>query len=315
MKIKNKKMNKRGQIFTIISILLISLMFVSFELFSFIHERNVVKTRVSTMNNFLYSIEQNLERQMYISGFRILFLAENEITSTGEYIDVEDFFNAAFFNGTVNGDSNNSILVGATYDDIIFSLNEKSKKINVDIVLTNSSISITQEDPWFVKFTMTSDFIMQDKGDLAKWNKQQVISAFIPVEGFEDPIYTVNSYARVSRKISQTLYEGNYATDSDITNLLSHFDNNYYAANPSAPNFLKRLEGNLSANENGIESFVDTSEFSQQGISILTKSDIDYIYFSSNNPTYYSVSGMPSWFNIDSEDDHLTKYNVTELIS
>lgn len=312
---KIKKMNNRGQIFTIIAILIISLMFVSFELFSFIHERNVVKTRVSTMNNFLFSIEENLERQMYISGFRILFLAENEITSNGVYIDIEDFFNEAFFNGTVNGDSNNSILLGATYSDLISSLNQKSSKINVDIVLTNTTIDVSQEDPWFVKFTMTSDFTMEDKEDLARWDKQQIISALIPVVGFEDPTYIVNSYAMLSRKIIQTPYERNYISGTDVTNLLSHVNNGYYAANSFAPSFLNRLEGNFSADENGIESFVEIPELSQQGLPVSTKSVVDYIYFSSDNPTYYSVSGMPSWFKIDSEDNHTTKYNVGGLIS
>lgn len=308
-------MNKKGQIFSLITILIISLTFISFELFSFIQERNVIKTRVSTMNNFLYSIEENLERQMYISGFRILFLAEDEITSTGNYVNVDTFFNEAFFNETVNGDPNKSILIGATYDDLIYSLNQKAKKINVDIILSNAFINVTQDNPWFVKFTMTSDFIMQDKGDLAQWEKQQVISAFIPVVGFEDPIYTVNTYARISRKISQTPYEGNYVDGTNVTNLLFHIDNGHYAANPSAPSFLKRLEGDFSADENGIESFVEIPEISQQGISTLTKSNIDYIYFSLENPSSYSVSGMPSWFRIDSQDNHSEKYNVSGLIS
>ena len=68
-------MNKKAQIFTVLAIVLIMLMFVSFEIFSMIRERDSIKTRVSSMDSFLNSIEDNLERQMYISGFRILFLA------------------------------------------------------------------------------------------------------------------------------------------------------------------------------------------------------------------------------------------------
>ena len=294
--------SKKAQLFSILAILIISLMFLSFELFSFIHQKNVIKTRVSTMDSFLYSIEQNLERQIYISGFRILFLAEHHITSTGTYINVDDFFNEAFFNGTVNNISNN-ILLGATYSDLINSLNQKASKINVDITLSNTFINISQDDPWHVKFSLVSDFIMQDKGNLAKWEKQQVLSAFIPIEGLEDPLYIVNGYAKVYRTINQTPYEGSYGS-----NLLSHVNNGYYATNSFAPSFLNRLEGNLSADENGIESFVNLLEFSQQGIPVLEKSCIDYIYFSSNNPSYYPVAGMPSWFRIDYEDGHQEKY-------
>ncbi len=298
---------KKAQLFSILAILIISLMFLSFELFSFIHQRGVIKTRISTMDSFLYSIEQNLERQVYISGFRILFLAENQITSTGNYIEVDKFFNEAFFNGTVNNVSS-EILLGATYNDLINSLNQKANKINTEIILSNTIINISQDDPWHIKFSLVSDFIMRDKGDLAKWEKQQVISAFIPITGLEDPIYTVNSYAKVSRKINQTIYEGNYFNEGDVSNLLSHVNNGYYAENSFAPSFLKRLEGNLSADKNGIESFVNLLEFSQQGIPTLEKSCMDYIYFSSNNPLYYNIVGMPSWFKIDYEDNHQEKY-------
>jgi len=141
-----KKINRRAQMFTVMIILMLFLVFISFELYSFIHEKNVVKTRVSTMNNFLFSIEENLERQMYISGFRILFLAETEIATKGTYINVDDFFNEAFFNGTVEGASNNSILSGAVYNDIINSIDVNEKKINVNITISNPVITISQEE-------------------------------------------------------------------------------------------------------------------------------------------------------------------------
>ncbi len=265
------------------------------------------------MDSFLFSVEQNLQRQVYISGFRILFLAESEITSSGNYIDVGSFFNEAFFNGTVEGVSQD-ILIGATYDDLISSVNQKASKINVDITMTNPVINVTQDDPWFVKFTLTTNFTMRDKGGLALWEKQQIISASIPVENFEDPLYVVNTYAKVSRPIRKTIYEGNYVSGSDVLNLLNHVNGGYYAANTFAPSFLKRLEGDTSPDENGIESFVDIPELSSQGLDTPTKSDIDYIYFSSETPDYYHVSGMPSWFRVDDEDGHLAKYGVAGLL-
>lgn len=311
-----KNSSKKAQLFTIMGIFIVFLVFMSFEIFSTIHERDVIKTRVSTMDNFMSSIEKNLERQMYISGFRIIFLAENHITSTGNYINVDSFFNEAFFNGSVGGVSNNSILNGATYSDLIDSLNQKASKINVNITMNNSFINISQNSPWFVNFTMTSDFVMQDRENLAKWDKEQVISALIPVEGFEDPLFTVNSYAKISRKIARTPYEGNYADEltGNVTNLLDHVNRGYYASNPNAPNFLQRLEGNLNPDSNGIESFVNIPELSSQGISTQEKTDIDYIYFSTSNPAYFGVSGMPSWFKIDNQSNHLQKYNVSSLI-
>lgn len=258
------------------------------------------------MDGFLSSVEENLERQIYISGFRILFLAEDQITSTGTYVNIENFSNEAFFNGTINGVENNPILLGATYEDIVNSLNNKARKISVEINLSNSSFIVTQSDPWNVNVTLVSNFIMNDRENLARWEKTQRISTLIPIAFFEDPIFTVKSYAKISRKINQTPYEGNY-TD----NLLLHVDGRYYAANPNAPSFLKRLEGNLSADANGIESFVYIPDFSSQRLPIYDKSVIDYIYFSSENPPAHSVPRIPySWFKIDSEDNHTQKYGA-----
>ncbi len=303
--------NKKAQIFTLLTISIITLMFISFEIFSIVEQRQPIKTRISTMENFLFSLEENLERQMYISGFRIIFLGEEEILRRGIYIfDVDAFFNEAFFNGSAGGESKD-VLLGATYNDIINSINEKANKINVEVSLTNSRISISQDDPWYVKFTMTSDFIMRDKTGLAKWQKEENVSAYIPISNFEDPIYIVNTNAKISRKINKTIYEGIYIVNGDATNLAYHVNKNYYAENPNAPSFLKRLKGDLSADENGIESFVNLNEFSREGIPIKEKSSIDYIYFSSNNPPYQTVSGMPSWFKIDSQDNHLIKYNIS----
>ena len=305
--------NKKAQVFTLIAIALIGLLLISFEIFYVAQQRFSINTRISTIENFLYSIEENLERQLYISAFRIIFLAESEITNKGQYIgDVDSFFNEAFFNGSVNGEQKD-ILVGATHSDLILSLNEKSEKVSVVVSLSNISIIIRQTDPWHVNFTLSFYLIMEDKSDLARWEKSQKISALVPVSGFEDPLYIINTNAKISRKINSTIYDGNYVQGTNVSNLFNHLNRGYYTANPSAPSFLKRLEGNLSSDENGIESFVDLFELSSQGILTKDKTSVDYLYFSSDNPASYNILGMPSWFKIDSE--HLEFYNASALAS
>ncbi|MEK6926159.1 MAG: hypothetical protein AABW50_02685 [Nanoarchaeota archaeon] len=314
MKYLSFKKSKKTQIFTVLSIVLILLMFVSFEIFSLIRERQAIRTRVASMESFLSSIEDNLERQVYISGFRILFLANSHITSTGNYINVDDFFQEAFFNGTVSG-ANESLLDGTTYKDMLDSMNKKAAKINVEINMTNSVLFVSQEDPWKVKVTLTSYFTMSDKSGLASWNRTQNISAYIPIESFEDPIYPVETgLPQISKRINKTIYEGNYVSGADVSNLSKHVQDGLYAANPDAPSFLKRFEGNFSSDVNGIESFVNIPNMEAQGASTVVKSSVDYIYFSSNDPFHYGVEGMPVWLRIDGEDDHVNKYQVLGLL-
>lgn len=303
--------NKKAQIFTVFAIVLIILIFVSFGVYSEIYKRGKVKTRISTMESFISSIEKNLERQTYIAGYRIFFLAGVHMTSSGKYIDVDEFFNEAFFNGTING-TENEFLAGVNYPDLMESLTEKSDKISVIITLTNPTIEIEQEDPWNVRFTLTSDLVVEDKAGLASWTRQQVISSVIPIEGFEDPLFAIKTYTKVPRKIVRTPYESNYVTaGGDSTNLQNHISGKYYAANPNAPSFLNRLEGNFSSDINGIESFVVIPDLSLQGLQTYEKSCVDYIYFSSSNPSYSSVSTLPSWFRIDDENNRRDFYNIT----
>ncbi len=303
--------DKRAQIFTLIAIVLIGFLFITFELFSVANQKNTVKDRISTMDDYLSAIEANLGRQLYISGFRIIFLAEDHITRTGSYIDVNNFFNEAFFNGTVDGNASD-ILFGAKYSDLVNSINNKAEKINVDVALNDYHIELSQSDPWNVNFSLAANLTMTDKANLARWERREVVSVFIPVIEFVDPIYIVNTNGKVSQKINRTIYDSDYVHGTDVSNLADHVNKRYYAANSLAPSFLKRLAGDLSSDPNGIESFVDIDYLSKQGISAQSKSAVDYIYFSGNNPPFYSVNGMPSWFRIDNA--HVARYNLTGVI-
>lgn len=304
MKIKNKK----GQTFTIIAIFLIVFLFVSVEFFSDIHKRRVIRTRVETMDNFLFSIETNIQRQLYIFGYRTIFLANEQITQTGNYINVESFFNESFFNGSVNGEEK-ELMIGARYRDIVDSAQSKASKINSNVTFSNTSIKIDQIDPWNIRITLSTYIEMFDLSELAEWRKQENYTIFVPVIGFEDPIYLVNTNSLVSHKINKTIYDGNYINNSDISNLLDHLDKGYYSYESDAPSYLDRLEGNLDPDVNGIESLVDVSKLSLQGIQTYDKSVVDHVYFSLENPLTTGVSGMPSWFKVDI--DHKIKYNIS----
>lgn len=281
---------------------IIFLFFISYEIYSNVYDRNVIKTRVKTMESFVSSTEDNLARQLYISGFRIIFLAEDVISRTGAYLgNFTAFFNEAITNGTIFGNSS-QILYGATLPDIQNSTNENARKMNLYFSLSNISVSASQSDPWNIVITLNAFLSMSDVSNLASWNKNETIKAYVPIEGFEDPMYLLNTAGKVSRKINQTIYQ-NFSSRSS---LLNHLEKKYYIASSSAPSFIKRLEGINQPDENGIESFVYLPELSSQGLPVLDKSVVDYIYFSSSNPSSSSLSGMPFWFKLDSE--HIIKY-------
>lgn len=300
-------MNNKGQFFTIIAILIISIFAVSFVAYDTIKNRDSVQKRVSTMNNFILSVEKDLQRQVYISGFRAVFVINKEILETGSFIqNVNASFEELFFNGTIN-QKQEDIMSGATFSDIQNSININADKMDVVINLTNPEITIGQIDPWNVRVVLKADFYMIDKEGIASWNKVQTIEAFISIASFEDPIYSLNTNNLVTNNITRTPFTI-FVQGNNLSNLTAQALNSYYKESTTAPSFLDRLGGKLTANPEGIESFVNLQKLSNQGLAIKEKSVVDYIYFSSENPSSSHITGMPEWFSID--DNHKSAYNL-----
>lgn len=297
---KFNRFSNKGQMFTLVVISIIFLMFLSYEIYSFVNEKNSVRNRIRSMETYMTSLEENLNRQFYILGFRIVFLAENEISRTGNYItNFNSFFNEAAFNGTIEGNVSD-IMVGAKIQDIVNSNQYNANKLNLNVSLTNMQVSLIQLDAWNLGVLANFSLKLSDTNELAEWNKNSSIAIPISIIGLEDPVYIVSTRGKISQKINQS--ENAFGL-SNFSNLVSR---HLYFNNPDAPNFLMRIEGNLTSSIFGVESFVNTLELSEQGMSVQSKSVADYIYFSALNPSASNVDGMPAWFLLDEE--HRTYY-------
>jgi hypothetical protein len=309
----NKKMevkNKKAIFFTIIAIVLISLFIASFSLFYVMKDRSSVNKRVDTMNNFIFSLNQDISRQGYISGYRALLSLQDYISSSGEYLDnAEESVREATVNGTVNGQISN-LMEGYTLPELNIRISDFAKKMNLDATYTLKNVSIKQEDPWNIIIEIEIELYFEDKSQIASWNKTEKIISKIEIIDFEDPLYVINTNGFIANKIKMvdnfTFVEG-----TNVSNLLRHVNKSAYIASELAPSFLDRLEGKLSPNPNGIESLVYLPDLSAQGLTIKEKSVVDYIYFSDQNPTSFRISGMPDWFRLD--DEHLEKYGAGSL--
>ena len=176
--------NKKGILFTLVAITLLSIMAVSMVIVSLSHERDSTTKRISTLNDFVYSFEQDLPRKLYISGFRMIFLYEKRMFENGTYLNnVDDLVNETFFAGTIDGTASSDetqLLAGVLYDDIVNDLEQSAAKVNLNLQINNPVISIGQNDPWNVNITLEFDFFMEDNGGLASWNRSASIYSLIP---------------------------------------------------------------------------------------------------------------------------------------
>jgi hypothetical protein len=328
IKKRGRKMNKKGIFFTLITIAIIGLFLASYSVYHISEQRASLNDRIDTMNNFVFSTENDLQRKMYISGYRTLLLFEKRISETGQFIDdVDKRFNETFINGSLYGV--NQILMqnetgvgsGATFEKICESLQERANKNNLIVNLSEPNVSFIQTDPWNVKAVLRARLLVKDKGDLATWNKTIFIESLpIEIKNFHDPFYINGSMLDINfikNPNSSYVTNGSIPVGAHIGNITNQLNRSYYIESPGVPSFLDRYEGNYSAkNIYGIESFVDFKKFSSDYYK-KNKTRVDYIYFSTNNPASCKINNIPGdfgEFRLDCTNDpknHTNFYNVS----
>jgi len=310
-------MNKKGLFFTLTAIMFIIILifFIEIENKPKLSEKSdVISSRVGTMDSFIKSVEEDTERALYISGFRTLLAMTDSVLINGEYIDNIDLrFNEAFFNGTIDGQPN-ILITGSTFDDWASSIGIQANKLNILINFQNPIITVYQETPWSIILNLNATISYADLDGTASWNRDTVIISELNLSNFEDPAYTVNTLGRVGNTIEVTPYEGNYTWNDGgtwyVANLKDHLKESYYTFNSDAPNYLMRLEGNLSQASSccGIESLVNLEKLTAQGIDVYSFSVVDHEYWT--NQSGVQITDMQSWFRLDTP--HRAKYEVDD---
>lgn len=311
---ENMAINRRGVFYTITAIILVVIIIFAFKIFEVKRDMNredVVLARVKTTNQFVRSIERDLQRAINIAALRATLALEEKIAKDGAFLtDAAASYEEAVMNGTING-IQAEMMIDSTFPDWIAKIQSEASKTGVTVEFEVHDIEIYQDDAWSVKGKANMTINITDIRNTSQWLQQKEVIATMNIIGLEDPLYAVKTYGRVPNVINMTPYEGNYTSGGDVSNLLEHAENGYYAENTNAPSFLMRFEGDLSSSPYGIESMVNIEELEDQGIGGISKTTLDYLYWGTTGTTDYQVTGMPIWYYIDS--GHETKYQVTGL--
>ncbi|MBW2992658.1 hypothetical protein KY345_05570 [Candidatus Woesearchaeota archaeon] len=312
---------KDGVFYTITALLLMGVFlfgFLSITKYRYSTKALVIETRVNTINDFISDVERDIQRAVYITSYRCILSMTQMITINQDYVDnVESRFEELFFNGTYQG-SEPSFMTNNTFTLWEQRIEEKASELDIDIEFADKAVSVGQEDPWHVSTELNFTLYIGDVKGTANFTKSYSVEADVPIEYFEDPTYRLNTNGLVIKAI-QIQNNTDFVNGSDTTNLEIHNNETMYIAFSDAPGYMKRLEGDLSADENGIESLVNIDEFIVNGVNVSDKSIVDYIYFGGSNPAKYHVQGLDSWFKIDNESNgnmtHLELYEVENIIN
>ncbi len=306
--------SKKSMFFTITAVLLLLALTVVLSLQASYKpsDRAVAETRIETMNEFVRTVKSDLQRGLYISSFRAVMSME-EFVSEGAFLNSSSSgFRDAIMTGRISNQSM-SLMQGSTLPDWAARINAKASEIDVRANISVDGISISQKDSWILLAEANITINITDSLNTAAWHLNESVKSAITIIGLEDPVFSIGTQGRVIRQVNATLYEGNYVSGADTTNLKRHIDGFYYTNSTSGPSFLMRLEGNYNASPYGIESFVNVPELQQKGVPQFQRSMVDYIYFGnlSTEKLYRVNSTYESWLILGNSS--LQKYQVTGL--
>ncbi|MFH2020347.1 MAG: hypothetical protein ABIJ34_02970 [archaeon] len=314
------ELSKKGVFFTFIAIFLVVLIISAVatrKSYRYTERTNSISTRIDTLNDFIEDYQKEVDRELFIGGYRSLISMNAYTRITQGYLtEVSGLFTEILVNGTANGTQMDLMKqegIGADIESWLVRVNEEANLLNIHVDVTVNSVSLSHISPWEVDLRLNMTSHIYDNKGIASWEIGNVYSRVFSIQGFEDPLYTIGSGDKMTVLINETP-STDFVDDvtNDTTTLISHITRTYYISSNTAPSWLMRFTGNLSPSEYGIESLVDISYLSSQGRPIEARSIVDYIYFANETTTdYCTVQNMPEWFRID--DDHLEVYEIDRL--
>ena len=307
------KKSKRGIFFTLAAMALAIVVLLSFSVYKKYEMKENIDTidvRIKTVSSFVKDVEQDLEKGLEIASFRAFTSMGQYIASNGTFItDLKGSFNSLILEGKLNSEEP-SLMKDSTFTDWVGKIEAQANKIGVLVNFTILEVEINQTNPWHIGVNANINFTAQDNKNTSMWRRSKNITIQVNIENFEDPLYLINSYGRVTNSIVKSPIT-DFVNNNDVTNLMTHMNHSYYIESTTAPSFLMRLQGDLSNSSTGIESLINVQKFKDQGLIAKDRSVVDYIYFGSQNTVNYRINSTPSWFKLDSA--HLAVYEVVNL--
>ncbi len=309
-------MNKKAFYFTTIAIALSIVVLLSYNVYTSYKlkdEMKPIEVRVNTMSNFINDLEKDIDKAIFIVGFRSLLSLEDYMMEYDRFFNdpaipptpsLNNAFEEIFQYGTINSEKM-SLMENNTFINWTTKMKDQAKKTDINLDFTINDVTISHSSPWLVDISVNLRINVGDKKNTASWTINKAFTKKMNITGFVDPLYLVNNDGKVNNTIRKT-------TVSDFaTQLPTHALNSYYVEHTDAPSYLMRFENNLGSSPYGIESLVNSQKRIDKGLPALDRSAVDFIYFGTVVTANCNIESMESydWFKLDGS--HLGFYKAS----
>ncbi|MFH1750782.1 MAG: hypothetical protein ABH863_03830 [Candidatus Micrarchaeota archaeon] len=309
---------RKGIVYSLITLLLVAPLL----LFLISYEESVgtrdelasLKIRGMEISNYANSISQDVPRIFSITSRRALISAVNEIDINGTPLDdsqariIELMYNATIYNRSSAFMNASSLL------DWADRMEAQGTRFGFDTNITFLNLDVVPFDSFKLEFSMLLLVNATDLDGIVSFVKVYNESYILPLEGFEDVLYPLNTNGfvkRLIRKANFTVY-GSMAVDEAVLQEI-------YLSSDEGASFLDRMEGKsflqgkyaaLSTNTIGLESIVNLQKIASIGLPLRdNQTAVDYMYFNSSIFQGCDVlNGSYSWLKLDAA--HNATYGV-----
>ena len=312
-----KALNKKGIFFTLITLSLMTALIIIFTPSASVNigaDILVIKTRVTTLNNFVLDLENYyFENILRVSSHKAILALILYVRDNGQFADLNELqsrFYEVALNGTINGVSQ-PIMQGSTINNLLERMVNTSKDtLNVDTGFKVNSINISQFTPWFVNLRL--NIIFSVSSETSSWNVSNfALNADLSIEGFNDTYYLVNTGGMYENKINKT-----DTFPKGVDEVKDHINYGTYVYYDEAPSFLMRFTNDFSDTSQkkccGIESLVNPNKITPQK----DTSYVDYIFWETasdcSNNELYTIKGISDadYPNFKLDLAHIVSFNI-----
>ncbi len=309
--------SRRSIFFTGIAILLVGLLLYSITA-SFEFEKRKVnlatRTRMLTMNSFIKDVNKDMERAAYIASVRSIISMGDYVANNAEYLDsFNDAFQGYFLNGSYHGNVS-ALMTNSTFPYWVGKIQEQGESFGLVMAINTTAIETYQDSPWEVKVKIAYRIDLEDQKGIASWHNNYSLITAVSIEGMDEPFSLINTagkgvYQITMKNVSSFVNKSN----NDTANLLYFIDQKQFVATNLSPNFIMRMQGNITNSSYGIETILDLEEIKLEIPVDETLSWVDYLYWNGSGwgATYSNFTNIP--FNLTLDEQHLEIYEADGL--
>jgi len=221
--IRIKNFNKKGFVFTLLALVVISYMIIEFNIYlrayQLRQESEPSRMRALIIDEFATKVSQeDVKEVSEIIAYNAIYTLTNYSVSNNKYIDnVED----AIINLTVNGSANGgwgslSMPKSQTLSNWSAGMKDLAEKMGFELTTEFSQFTVDQPDPWTVRINYTYSYMLVDTVSDTRINASTTnISVNVSVVGFPDP------YLKKELGIERNILPAPLAIKNNLVSIIS----------------------------------------------------------------------------------------------